>query len=1123
MMKNYLILLLFQIIFLLNLSAQNSSVLSSGNWYKISTNQNGIYKLDYTDFQALGVGVANIPVSDIKLYGNGGGMLPRLNSQARHLDLVENAIHIYDSNNNGFFENGDYILFYGMSPNIWDFNTNTNLFEQKTHLFSDEVNYFLTINNHSNGRRIVEKNILLNPTKVITDYNAYAYHELELENLLKSGNKWFGESFSYDKKQSFSFSFPNLMQSDYINMKVAVAARSYGPSSFKIDVNPSFSLNLNVPVLSPLNTSQFAYEASSIDQFLVNSSNLSVDIEYESLDDQAESWLDYIELNVRRKLRLSSSYFNFRDVEQLGDYIGEYRIENGMNTQVWDVTDPANIRRLPTVIDGDVLLFNDSLNILHEYIAFNTSAYLTPILKGGVTNQNLHGASNTIEFIIVSHPNFLLEAHRLADFHLEKDNIISIVVTPQQIYNEFSSGMQDVSAIRDFVKYQYDKENSNLKYLLLFGDGSFDPKNRTQDNTNFIITYQSDNSINKSQSYITDDYFGLLDDSEGLFNNDLIDIGIGRLPASSVAEAKVLVDKIEYYYNYSTFGSWRNNITFVADDGDAHDGNIHMTQANNLANIISEDYGNFNIQKIYLDNYYQESTPGGNRSPDAKDAISNSVIKGSLLVNYTGHGGELGWTNERILEIQQINEWNNLDNMPLFMTATCNFSHFDNPQTKSAGEHLLLNPEGGAIALLSTTRLVYSGQNYDLNKEFIRTVFEKQDGEFQRLGDIFQMTKDSVIDPYHINHRNFILLGDPALRLSYPEFDIETTVINDTLKALGQVEIQGNITDDGLFLSNFNGTLYSTIYDKEITRVTLGQESCEPMPYSDQNNILYKGSASIINGQFAFSFIVPKDIDYNYGAGKISYYAVNNNEDNPVDASGSDTTFKIGGTAQDIIYDYDPAELSLYMNDTIFVDGGITDENPILIVDIFDLSGINTVGNGIGHDITAVLDANTANPYVLNDFYESKKDDFTKGRIIFPFYNLEKGVHSITVKVWEVFNNSSEGIINFVVTDGDNLVVDDFIAYPNPFSVSTDIYFQHNQDNQEFDYMLEFYSITGLLVKRIQKKSYNSDGYRIGPIRWDGRDDYGAKLAGGIYFANLSVNLQNGEFFSKSIRIILLP
>jgi len=1120
-MKKQIFLALSYVLITVNLFGQYNSVLFEGKWFKISTNKSGIYKLDYSSIVSLGVAVNNLQISSIKLYGNGGGMLPKLNSDFRHNDLVENAINIYDSNGNGVFENGDYILFYGQSPHSWKYDAQSGLFKHETNLFSDDVNYFLTTDNQSYGRRIMQKQSLQNPTKMITSFNDFSSHELEFENLIHSGREWFGERFDSQNSQSFDFSFSNLEITSPVSVKTAVAARSLNTSVFSVAVNSDPLQTISVKNIVTTYATEYAKTSSMTSEYMSSSSNLSVEIEYSSSDNGALSWLNFIEVNARRKLKMSGNSILFRDAASIGNEVASFEISNANNgITVWDVTDPTSVVEMPVTISGNTLTFNDSISELHEYIAFNSSAYLTPTLKGGVTNQNLHNIPIDVEYVIVSHPNFLVPAERLANFHQAKDDLSSVIVTPGQIYNEFSSGVQDVSAIRDFLRYLYKRPNSKLKYVLLFGDGSYDPKNRVVNNTNYIPTYQSVNSTHPTQSYVTDDYFGLLDDHEGLFNNDLVDIGVGRFPVSTLSQANVLVDKVEQYYAKESFGSWRNNIAFIADDGDSKDGNTHMWQADSLANIVADNYKHINISKIYLDNYLQESTPGGPRSETTNHVINNRVEKGALLINYTGHGGPLGWTQERILELDQINAWDNGSKLPLFMTATCKFSYFDNPEQTSAGEYVLLNPNGGAIALLSTTRLVYSAPNYNLNTKFIKTLFEKQDGEFLRLGDVFKKTK--VLSGTSANNRNFTLLGDPALCLAYPEYDVETTSIADTLKALGEVEISGVIiSENSSVLSSFNGTIYPIVYDKEIIRTTLGQESCTPMPYRDQNNILYKGAASVLDGKFSFSFVVPKDIAYNYGAGKISYYAVSDDQE-PVDAGGSDEDFVIGGTAADIIYDYEGAELTLYMNTRNFSDGGITDANPVLLADIFDFSGINTVGNGIGHDITAVLDGNTANPYVLNDFYEANKDDYTRGVVGFPFYNLSKGEHTLTLKVWDVFNNSSEATIIFVVADDNEFTISDYSTYPNPFSNSTDIYFQHNKPNQNLDVFLDIYSITGTLVYKYEE-SYSDNGYRIGPITWGGDDEYGGKLSAGMYIAKLGVSSSDGDFTSKSIRIILLP
>ncbi|MFQ3333336.1 MAG: hypothetical protein ACI8ZH_001237, partial [Flavobacteriales bacterium] len=706
-MKKQIFLALSYILITVNLFGQYNSVLSEGKWFKITTNKSGVYKLDYSSILSLGVAVNDLQISSIKLYGNGGGMLPKLNSDFRHNDLVENAINIYDSNNNGVFENGDYILFYGQSPHIWKYNTQSSLFKHETHLFSDEVNYFLTTDNQSFGKRIEQKQALQNPTKTIASFNAFSFHELELENLIHSGKEWFGERFNSQNSQSFDFSFPNLEMTFPVTVKTAVAARSLNPSVFSVAVNSDPLQTISVQNIVTTYATEYAKTSSKTSEYIASSSNLSIDIEYSSTDNGALSWLNYIEVNARRKLKMSGNSLLFRDAASIGNEVASFELSNAnAGISVWDVTDPTSVVEMPILINANEFSFNDSINELHEYIAFNSSAYLTPSIVGEVANQNLHNTPIDVEYVIVSHPNFLIPAERLANFHQEKDDMPSIVVTPQQIYNEFSSGVQDVSAIRDFLRFLYKIPNSKLKYVLLFGDGSYDPKNRVADNTNFIPTYQSLNSTHPTLSYVTDDYFGLLDDNEGEFNNDLVDIGIGRFPASTLSQANVLVDKVEQYYTKESFGSWRNDIAFIADDGDANDGNTHMWQADSLANIVANNYRNININKIYLDNYLQESTPGGPRSEATQNAINNRVDKGALLINYTGHGGQLGWTQERILELNQIQSWDNISNLPLFMTATCNFSSFDNPEQTSAGEYLLINPYGGAIALLSTTRLV---------------------------------------------------------------------------------------------------------------------------------------------------------------------------------------------------------------------------------------------------------------------------------------------------------------------------------------------------------------------------------------------------------------------------------
>ncbi|MBA7484773.1 hypothetical protein ES707_20304 [subsurface metagenome] len=712
----------------------------------------------------------------------------------------------------------------------------------------------------------------------------------------------------------------------------------------------------------------------------------------------------------------------------------------------------------------------------------------------------------------------------MAAYRHDHDGLDTVVLTPVQIYNEFSSGTPDVSAIRDFLKMLYDRagtENEMPMYVLLFGDGSYDNKGTGVNNTNFIPTYQSENSISRTGSFVTDDFFGLLDDNEG-GSAGLVDIGIGRFPVSSVEEAINLLNKTLSYDMTGNMGDWRNAICFIGDD---EDGNLHMRQADELARYVENKYPSFTIAKIYLDAYSQISTPSGARYPDVNKALNQRIGKGALIINYTGHGGANGLAHERILNIDDIVSWENADKLPLFMTATCEFSRFDEYESTSAGEMVLLNPRGGGIALLSTTRLVYAGPNHELNERFYEYVFEKNArDENYRLGDIIRLTKNAASGG--INKRNFTLLGDPAVMLAYPGKQLRVTAINgidisqsvDTLKALSRVTIAGQVEDDlGMWMQDFNGILYPTVFDKISSITTLSNDGDPEFLFSLRNRILYKGKATVSQGLFSFSFIVPKDIAYQYGFGKLSLYGAGLQED----ASGAFDRVVIGGSADSVINDTRGPDMRLYMNDENFVFGGMTDANPELLVFVSDSNGINTIGSGIGHDITAILDQNSNQAIVLNDFYEADTDSYQSGKIRYPLKSLDAGSHSLTIKVWDVYNNSSEEVLDFVVNTEDDLVLKHVLNYPNPFTTHTQFFFEHNQPDQDLEVIIQVFTISGKLVKTIEQ-NVPSSGFRTAPIDWDGLDDFGSRIGRGVYIYRVKVRTALGEKAEKYEKLVIL-
>lgn len=1115
-----------------------NSVLATGKWYKIGVSQNGIFKLTYEDLTKLGMDVSSINPKNIRIYGNGGGILPENNFIPRHDDLIENAIFVSGELDNKF-NSDDYILFYGESPKQWNYNPSQKKSFHQTNYYSNYTYYFICAD-LGPGKRITQQASVSAPAnKFVSKFNDYLCHEKDSFNLIISGKEWYGELFDIQTAYTFQFSFPSIDINSKVFLRTDIASRYGAPSSYKInaDGNTFYSM-INA------SSSTNVYANSSIDSLSFYPSGSPITITITKNTTNAIGWLNFIELNAVRNLALSEPQLIFRNYETVGiGNISEYTITNFSSTsKIWDITDPHQIKEQLYLTAGNNGVFSAATDTLKTFVAFTGQTYYSPNLIGLIANQNLHGLPLS-DFIIITHPDFVSQANEIANIHSTHDNLSSVIVTPNQIYNEFSSGMQDVSAIRDFIKMFYDRAqqaDEMPKYLLLFGDASYDYKDRISKNTNFVPTFQSYDGLGQSVSWCSDDFFGFLDNTEGAYVSSLLDIGIGRFPVTTTTEANTMVQKVRTYleknnplainnssvnYTSTPSGDWRNTVCFIADD---EDGNIFFSSSESIANEVDTSFNLINIDKIYSDSYIQETGAGGQRYPQVNESINNRVGKGALIINYIGHGGETGWSLERILQVTDIQSWKNIKNMPLFLTATCEFSRYDDPSRTSAGEYVLLNKSGGGIALLTTSRLAFSNSNHNYNTRFFEHVFKLNEGKYPTLGELNMLSKNSGLTvDYQI--RNFVLLGDPALRLSYPENKVITTQINghpvgtikDTLNAFNHVTVSGIIQNTlGEKLTNFNGVVYPSVYDKKTITTTLGNDpGSYPATYNIQKSILYKGKVSVINGEFTFSFIVPKDISYNYGVGRISYYA----EDGQTNANGyyENEHFIIGGTSNLILNDSKGPDMELYLNDTNFVFGGTTDENPVLIAHLNDISGINTAGNGIGHDIVAVIDDNTDRSVVLNDYYEADLDSYQTGKVRYPFAKLSDGMHTLKLKVWDIYNNSSEKIIEFIVAESGEIALTHVLNYPNPFTTNTSFYFEHNQSYCEMDVKIEIFTISGKLIKTIDKK-IQTMGFRPDPIPWDGLDEFGDPIGKGVYIYKLKVKDENGKTAEKIEKLVII-
>jgi len=1103
-------------------SRSSQSVLANGNWQMIKVPTTGVFRLSYDDLQAMGFSNP----SQVSLWGSQAEMLTKAPTANYPVDLKQIPVYFANGTDN-VFNSGDYFIFYVEGPVTWTYNSTTQLFSHQLHDYSDYTYYYLTDSKGTASQVINATNPGVANIST-TSFADYAYHEIEDTNLINSGRTWFGEGFDIYSSRDFSFSFPDIDINSPVRVRLRTAARSASASNFKAIANGNtFIVNYHNAVNDASETATVANIIDNTGSFNATTSPLTITVSYSRPTPSSSGWLDFLEVNARRKLNLTSPFLLFRDPNVVGSSnITDFSISGAeSSTLMWKINSPNDIEQVSTSFTGGQLHGISSTAVLNDFVAFNVANLEKPTLVGKVENQNLIGTGSA-NLIIISSPQFLSEAEKLADLHRTRDGLSVLIVEPQQIYNEFSGGKSDVAAIRNYMKYLKELPSTaatELRYLLLFGDGTFKNRNLPPDGPN-ILTYQSDNSLDPLSSYVSDDYYGLLDNGE-VPSTGLLDIGIGRFPAGNSTEAETMVDKVYTYTSATVPGDWQNQITFIADD---EENNIFMKDADTIANFVESTYPDYMVEKIYLDAYQQVNSPSGARYPDVTTAINRRVNKGVFIMNYTGHGNEQYLAQERVVSISDIMSWTNSTKLPLFITATCEFSRYDDYHRTSAGEYILENPDGGGVALLSTTRLVYENSNTDLNNNFFHAVFEKNSqGEYDRLGDLVKITKN--LTGTGTNKLNFSLLGDPALMLSYPKFSVTPEKLNgkaialtlqDTVKALSKVIIEGstNAPSSRTLLDTSASAVTITLFDKEKQVTTLANDNGTPFVYTTRNSMLFQGKASLKNNTFKLEFIVPKDIVYQIGKGKFYFQAKANGQI----GSGYYDQVLVGGISSNPLTDNTGPTVNLYLNDENFVDGGITNSKPKLIAVLSDSSGINTTGNGIGHDIIADITGPTAEKITLNDYYTANTDSYQSGRIEYPMEKLAPGDYTLNFKVWDTYNNSSIKTLAFKVVNDEKFTLDHVLNYPNPFTVSTAFYFEHNRPNDNIDVLIQIFTISGKLVKTIEELNIQAGSLRVGPIMWNGKDDFGDNIGRGTYVYRVRVRTASGETTEKFEKLVIL-
>ena len=1114
-----------------------ASVLSTGVWTKVSVDRQGIYKVSALFLKNAGL-TGSIPSANIRIFGTGGAVLPESNQTLIADDLPEVAIEVNDGGD-GLFDGNDFFLFYAPGPDQWTFNPIAKEFEFRKNPYSLRSCYFINIGNTA-GRRITEMPVILNPSTTVVEFDEHYRHELDSINFLKSGKEWYGEPFGTQggkpSSRDFNLNISGAIAGSDFTLHSEVVGRSFEqPNRMQVLLNgQTLFEHLTSPLVGTL-IEPTANLSKKSGKGKITGNGLVVGYRLNAGSASAEVWLNWFELHFRRSLDVQGlTQLAFRDLKSVSSFgTAGFSVRNGTGFAVWDVSNPLLPGKLKTSVSGTDLRFANETSRLREYIAFNPAQLEAPVLVGAVANQNLHGLGQP-NMVIVADKTMAAEAKRLVDFHLQKDGLTAVLVEPEQIYNEFSSGAQDPTAIRNFLKMFYDRAGNNTvakpKYLLLFGGASYVFKEKMSDRKNLVPSYQSESSLDPLTSYVTDDYFGYLDDNEDINQNlpaPLLDLGIGRIPARTVLQARQAVDKIIQYHGKASLGSWRNDITLVADDEDF---NIHLNDAEFHASLIATASPVWNLKKIYLDAFKQESGTGGSRYPEVNAAISRKMNDGTLIWNYSGHGSNTRLAQEAILDKEMVSSWENASRLPLIITATCDFAPFDDPTQLSIGEDLFVGRSNGAIGLMTTTRLVFASSNRIINNHFFKYLLKRDNtNKYPRLGSSLMDSKNFTVvtSGDYINARKFTMLGDPAMKLAMPEYSVSSTTINgkpiakgsDTLRSLNRYTIEGEVrTAAGLLASDFNGDVYPEIFDKPTLLKTLGNDAQSiVVNFNSLQNILYKGKVSATNGKFSFSFIVPKDINFQFGQARVSYYADNGT----YDAQGIDENLVVGGLGNQVSNDNAGPSIKGYLNNLQFVNGGIVNETPLLLVHLADPSGINLSGNGIGHEITAVIDGNYRETIVLNDYFKASSTPSLSGTIQFRLPQLSEGNHKILLKAWDVFNNSSEYTLLCKVVKQDTIKVTRLFNYPNPVYNSTIFSFSLEGPSAGARADLMILTLEGQALRSFTK-AINEAGLRSIEIEWNGRDEKGNRLGRGAYIYQLTIMSKTGKITRKVQKLIIL-
>ena len=1096
-------------------SLAKTAVLPQGDYYKITVTEDGLYKIPASAISM----DQSISVSAIQMFGNGGHTLnPKITSSEYNYPYVsEIAIMVEDVNQNSLFDGSDYILFYGKSVNSWFYNAAINDFSYQQHPYATENSYLINFNG-VNGKRMSKVIEAENPSAAVRDYFLNRYHfEEDKYNLLASGPDWYSHRFvgrSDSWAKTFDINFDASVDNSVL-FKVQVKGGSgirypYPSSSYKY----TFAFDLNgirlrrQITLYNGNRRQTTISVSPDD--IKNGSN-NISFIYSSNKSGASAYLDWFEMIFPQSLNVENNYLNLYVSDLNTDLRFPLKSMSGNDIYAFDVSDPLN----PLIIKENLSAQSGVLNLdlssnskrRNIIIASLTSAKIkniSSLLKIDM-GQDLLNSSNSADFIIITHKDFLDQAKKIADL---RSNLKTIITSTESIYNYFNGGVSDPAAIRNFIRYAYyNWQGPRISYVLLFGDGHYDYRNISLPDVQRVPPFEI-YSEREIDSRVTDNYYVDVNFNGSDFKILTPDLAVGRLPVESTMDADRMVEKLYNYENNPSRDGWQTVLTFVADDEKVSDPDdiqwIHQSQTENITKL--SEISKFNIKKVYLSAYPEEAGGLGRIKPEANRALIDNINQGSLIVGYTGHGNPIRWAHEDVFNMNRdLERISNEGKLSLFTAATCDFGKYDDPHEPSFSEALIWKENSGAIGVLSATRLVYSGQNYEFTRKFFKNLFP-----FGQPSSTLGLAK-FLSTGSGVNDQKYHLFADPTMHLADPRSKIEITEISpDTLKALSIVNVKGSVLTDNKANNSFEGGAVLIVNDARYDSVTTGGN----LYYTLQGPLLFKGEVSVNGGELSGKFIIPKSIRYkNKNTGRLTIYAWDANSGET--ALGVNSKLLINGS-NNAVSDPDGPEIDVYFkNQENFSSGDYIKRQPTLIAEIYDDQGINITGE-TGHTIMLQIDDNK--PVNLSGYFIYNKNSFQKGIIDYPMNTLDEGTHSLKITAFDNLNNPGSEVVDVQVSETTDLFITDVINYPNPFRDKTKFTFQTNRDGA--DVTIKIYTVSGRLIQELKGFTSVSGYNEVPDDGWDGRDKDGDIIANGVYLYKIII--KDGDESEEVIEKLVL-